>query len=310
MNMSIKYLTNKIRQFFGSKDDALLHCEAQLKKTEDLLTVREKMAAIGLLTAGIAHEIKNPLNFVNNFSRLNMELLKELKDEINRFIEITEKSSNSEQSKEFETFKATIYAMIEDIQINCEKIQEHGRRAESTAHMMLVQSRQQDATEKETASINTLLEEYANLAYHGMRALNTNYNIKFEKHLDSTLEPAQIFPQSMGRVFLNIINNGMYAANQKKESLGENSSFNPTITLTTVNEPHNIIIKIKDNGTGIPPSQLEKIFEPLFTTKPAGRGTGLGLAICHDIVVKSHGGTLTVDSVLGEYTEFTINLPK
>lgn len=308
--MCLKYIKSKIGQIFNPKDDALMRCETQLKKTEDLLTVREKMAAIGLLTAGIAHEIKNPLNFVNNFSRLNIELLKELKDEIQRFIEHNEKSGNLDKSAEFETFKATINAIIEDIQINCEKIQEHGHRAESTAHMMLVQSRQQDPTEKETVAINTLLEEYANLAYHGMRALNTDYNIKFEKHLDPNIPEIKLFPQSMGRVFLNIINNGMYAANQKKESLSEPAQFSPTITLTTVNEPNHIVIKIKDNGTGIPSSQLQKIFEPLFTTKPAGRGTGLGLAICHDTVVKNHGGELAVNSILGEYTEFTISLPK
>jgi signal transduction histidine kinase len=305
--MCLNYLKNKIGHLFGSRDTALIACEDKLKKTEELLKVREKMAAIGLLTAGIAHEIKNPLNFVNNFARLNMELLKELKDEIEQITAHIEKSN---PPKEWVDAKATIDAIIADIQVNCEKIQEHGQRAESTAHNMLAQSRQQEPTEKESVSINKLLEDYANLAYHGMRALNTNYNIKFEKNLDPNIPSIKIFPNAMGRVFLNIINNGMYAANQKRENLSEPATFTPTVTLTTLDEPNQVVIKIKDNGTGIPESQRQKIFEPLFTTKPPGKGTGLGLAICHDIVVKNHGGELKVDSAVGDYTEFTIILPK
>lgn len=295
--MCLNYLKSKMGQFLKIKNSNLATCEKQLKKTEELLAAREKMAAIGLLTAGIAHEIKNPLNFVNNFARLNIELLKELKDEVDQ-ITIPQEA------------KATIHAIMSDIQINCEKIQEHGQRAEKTAHTMLLQARQHDTTEKELASINTLLEEYANLAYHGMRALNSHDNIRFEKKLDPKLPSVKIFPQAMGRVFLNIINNGMYAANQKKERLSDTSHFVPTITLTTIDEPNQVIIKIKDNGIGIPISEQKKIFEPLFTTKPEGQGTGLGLAICYETIVKAHQGALKVESTVGEYTEFTIILPK
>lgn len=269
---------------------ALSACEARLKQ-------QEKMAAIGLLTAGIAHEIKNPLNFINNFSKLDIELLSELKAEI-------EQLTIPAQSKEF------INDLIKDIQTNCEKIQEHGARAESTVQMMLLQAKQKNTPDKETISINKILEEYANLAYHGMRATNTNMNAKFEKNLDKTLPPIKAFPQSIGRVFLNIINNGLYATNQKKDTLAQDTEFMPTITLTTKNDANSIIIKIKDNGIGILESELKKIFEPLFSTKAAGQGTGLGLTICQDIIVKEHDGELKVNSIPGEYTEFTIILPK
>lgn len=280
-----------------SKQSNLTACETRLKQTEQLLTTQEKMAAIGLLTAGIAHEIKNPLNFINNFSKLNIEILIELKEEIDK-LELSAPS------------KERLYQLIDDIQVNFQKIQEHGARAENTVHMMLLQARQENTPEKESVSINKILEEYANLAYHGMRATNSNMNAKFEKNLDQTLSPLNVFPQSIGRVFLNIINNGLYAANQKKDTLSEDTQFVPTITLTTQNDTNNIIIKIKDNGIGIPESQLKKIFEPLFSTKQAGQGTGLGLTICQDIIVKEHGGQLEVKSVPGEYTEFTIILPK
>lgn len=292
-----------MNQFLNKKSPALIVCEEQLEKTKALLTTREKMAAIGLLTAGIAHEIKNPLNFVNNFARLNMELLKELKGEIDQ---ITMMHPEADTKAAIDT----IHAIISDIQINCEKIQEHGQRAENTAHTMLIQARQNDTLKKEPASINALLEEYANLAYHGMRATNSDYNIRFEKNLDPKLPSINIFPQAMGRVFLNIINNGMYAANQKKERLSDPSHFIPTITFTTLDEADRIVIKIKDNGIGIPLSAQKKIFEPLFTTKPKGHGTGLGLAICYETIVKAHQGELKVESAEGEYTEFSIILPK
>jgi len=299
--MRFQYLNNiieKFKEMFCSSNATatLKKYQARLEKTEQLLAQQEKMAGIGLLTAGIAHEIKNPLNFINNFSKLNIEILGDLKTEL-KGIDIPQAQIEN------------ITALMQDLQTNCEKIQEHGARAQNTVQMMLSQARQAGGPPaKEIVSINKLLEEYANLAYHGMRATNANMNIKFEKHLDSNLQPIPVFPQSIGRVFLNIINNGLYAANQQKQQSND-TEFMPTLSLTTQDKKDHIIIKIKDNGIGIPADQLPKIFEALFSTKAIGQGTGLGLTICQDII-KEHQGTLTVDSVLGKYTEFTIILPK
>lgn len=271
-------------------------CEQNLKETQTQLMLQEKLASVGMLAAGIAHEIKNPLNFINNFADMTVELLQELKDEIEKPIENADKET-----------KEAINSTIEDIVVNCKKINEHGKRAESIIKNMLIQSRTSEV-EKAPLDVNALLEEYLNLSYHGMRAQNNKTNVKIEKNIDQSIKPITVNQQSIGRVFLNIINNGLYAANEKAEKA--EPTFMPTISITTLQDEQFVIIKIKDNGNGIPDSVKQKIFEPFFTTKPAGQGTGLGLPICYDIVVKEHNGQLDVNSIPGEFTEFIIKLPK
>jgi len=278
------------------KNEELEQVEQNLKEVQHQLMIQEKMASVGLLAAGIAHEIKNPLNFINNFSDMTVELMDELKEELVKPLE----SVNDET-------KQVVNSIIEDIVTNCKKINEHGKRAESIIKNMLIQARTSEV-EKSLIDINSLLEEYLNLSYHGMRAQNNQLNIKIEKNLDKTIQPILADQQSIGRVFLNIINNGLYAANEKSKV--KNVDFMPTITILTSQDENNVIIKIKDNGNGIPESIRAKIFEPFFTTKPAGQGTGLGLPICYDIVVTEHNGKLEIESTPGEFTEFIITLPK
>lgn len=280
-------------------DDKNKQCETleqNLKDIQQQLVIQEKLASVGMLTAGIAHEIKNPLNFINNFADMTVELLDELKEELEKPLE-----NAPEETKQ------AVNSTIDDIVINCKKINEHGKRAESIIKNMLIQARTSDV-EKAPLDINALLEEYLNLAYHGMRAQNNKLNVKIEKNIDKSILPVMVDQQSIGRVFLNIINNGLYAANDKAEKISGN--FMPTITINSEQDENSVIIKIKDNGNGIPEHVRAKIFEPFFTTKPAGQGTGLGLSICYDIVVSQHGGSLDVVSSPGEYTEFIIKLPK
>jgi two-component system, NtrC family, sensor kinase len=271
----------------------------QLLDMQNQIVAQEKMASVGMLTAGIAHEIKNPLNFINNFSDMTVEMLEELRTETSHLPESTPKELID-----------SIYTTIDDIATNCRKINEHGKRAESIIKNMLIQARSVEG-EKSPCNLNSLLEEYLNLAYHGMRAQNNKLNAKIEKKLDPNLPLITVSPQNMGRVFLNIINNGLYATNEKAENLVEpHPPFMPTITATTEQDEDNVFIKIRDNGNGIPENLRTKIFEPFFTTKPTGKGTGLGLSICYDIVVKEHSGKLEILSEPNEFTEFIIILPK
>lgn len=286
-DVTIKTLESKNREY-----------SQQLIDMQDQLIQQEKMASIGALTAGIAHEIKNPLNFINNFADMNITLLEELREENKKLSSIAPQ----------ETLES-IEGLIEEIATSCKKINEHGKRAESIVRNMLIQARNVEG-ERINCNINSLLDEYYNLAYHGMRAQNSKFNAKIEKHFDPNLPEIRVSPQSMGRVFLNIINNGLYAANQKHEKLNFSHDFIPTITITTLQDEENIIVKIQDNGDGIPEELRQKVFEPFFTTKPAGQGTGLGLPICYDIVVKEHSGKLDILSVPNEFTEFILLLPK
>ena len=265
-----------------------------LKEAQEKLIIQEKMASIGMLTAGIAHEIKNPLNFINNFSDMIVELIKELEEEINKIESLTEAQKENMQD------------ILNDIATNSSKINEHGKRAESSVKNMLIQSRTQEGEKTET-DINKLAEEYLTLAYHGMRAQNPSFNVKIEKAFKANLTPITVSQQTIGRVFLNIINNGLYAANEKKNV---SKDFMPTITVKSDEDEKYVYISIRDNGVGMTEESKQKIFQPFFTTKPVGIGTGLGLAICREIVVDDHKGDLKVESVAGEYTEFTIILPK
>jgi signal transduction histidine kinase len=262
---------------------------SELKSTQAQLIHSEKMASLGELTAGIAHEIKNPLNFVNNFSEISNELLDELKSEL----------QNDKREDALE--------IVDDLKQNLEKINHHGKRADSIVKGMLLHSRG-TAGEKTPTDINDLLEQYVNLAYHGMRAQNKEFNIKIEKDYDESLEKIYVIPQDISRVFLNIINNACYAAyDKKKKSNDEN--FSPVLKVSTKNLNGKIEIRIGDNGNGIPQDILDKIFQPFFTTKPTGEGTGLGLSLSYDVVVKQHNGELKVETKIGEGTEFVIVLP-
>jgi signal transduction histidine kinase len=268
----------------------------KLKATQDQIIAQEKLASLGALTAGIAHEIKNPLNFVNNFAELSAELTEELLEEIEN-----QKDRLEPESKEY------IEEILSDLEQNVKKINEHGKRADNIVRGMLMHSRGK-AGERELTDLNALLAEYVNLAYHGMRAKDSSFNITIETHYDDSLGQVNIVPQNISRVFLNVINNACYAAHEKKKQTGE--GFSPTLWVRTKNLGDRVEIRIRDNGNGIPQEDLGKIFNPFFTTKPTGQGTGLGLSISHDIIVQEHRGEIKVETEAGSYAEFIITLPK
>ena len=268
-------------------NDTLSDTLTNLTSTQAKLIHSEKMASLGELTAGIAHEIQNPLNFVNNYSELSAELIDELTTEL-------EKGDVEE-----------VKFIAEDVKKNLEKITHHGKRAEGIVKGMLEQSRNSLGI-KEPTDINALADEYMRLAYHGLRAKDKSFNSSLVTHYDSSIGKIDVMPQEMGRVVLNLITNAFYAINERKAK--EGNSFEPTVTVSTQKKDNAVSIIVSDNGLGIPDSIIEKIFQPFFTTKPSGKGTGLGLSMSYDII-KSHGGTLKVESVQGEGSTFTIQLP-
>jgi two-component system, NtrC family, sensor kinase len=248
------------------------------------------MASLGELTAGIAHEIQNPLNFVNNFSEVSRELLDEMKTEMDL--------GNTANAKE----------IADDVMQNLQKILHHGKRADGIVKGMLQHSRSSSG-QKEITDINILADEYLRLAYHGLRAKDKSFNAKFETNFDASIEKLNIVPQDIGRVILNLINNAFYAVSQKRTAFDiAGKSFEPTVMLKTKRVDNHISISVKDNGNGIPQTALDKIFQPFFTTKPTGQGTGLGLSLSYDIV-KAHAGELKVETKEGEGTTFIILLP-
>ncbi len=274
----IKLQTEKKRA-----EDAL----TELRSTQAQLIQSEKMASLGELTAGIAHEIQNPLNFVNNFSEVNTELIDELNDELGK--------GNFDDA----------IAIAKDIKENEEKIKHHGKRAEGIVKGMLQHSRTSSGV-KEPTDINALADEYLRLAYHGLRAKDKSFNAKMETDYDDNIGKINIIPQDIGRVILNLITNAFYAVTEKKSQ--QQKGFEPTVTVSTKKSWDNILIIVKDNGNGIPQKVMDKIFQPFFTTKPTGQGTGLGLSMSYDIV-KAHGGELKVETKEGEGAEFVIELP-
>jgi signal transduction histidine kinase len=276
--------------------DAAEAALAGLQKAQARLVQAEKMASLGQLTAGIAHEIKNPLNFVNNFAKLSDELLGELGE----ILEEPIKALDAETRDDAED-------LLQTIRQNLTKINEHGKRADSIVKNMLLHSRE-GPSERQTANLNAIADEALSLAYHGARAENPKFNIEIVKALAPEVGEVECFPQDLMRVFLNLINNGMYAAH--KRGAQEGDGFAPAISLTTRATGEKIEIEVRDNGSGIPAEVREKIFTPFFTTKPAGEGTGLGLSLSYDIVVKQHGGEMTVDSDPGAFTAFRVTLPR
>lgn len=270
-----------------------------LQLAQQRLVQAEKMASLGQLTAGIAHEIKNPLNFVNNFAKLSNELVEELADVLKEPIASLEEDERDDAEDLLDTVKG-----------NLDKINEHGRRADSIVKNMLLHSRD-GPSEARASDLNGIVEEALNLAYHGARAEDPDFNIEMIKVLDEAVGKVECFPQDLMRVFLNLVSNGMYSANKRKIAAGESGAApNPTISISTREHADSIIVEVRDNGIGIPKDLHEKIFTPFFTTKPAGEGTGLGLSLSYDIVVEQHGGMMTVDSEPGNYTIFTVTLPR
>jgi two-component system, NtrC family, sensor kinase len=266
-----------------------------LRTAQDRLVQTQKLASLGQLTAGIAHEIKNPLNFVNNFSGVSAELIDELLENLRKV------------DADAGTL-AEIAELTNTLRDNLDKIVQHGKRADSIVKNMLLHSREGSGDHR-LVDANALVEEAVNLAFHGARAENQGFKINIERSLDPAAGEADVFPQEITRALLNLISNGFYAATKRHEQ--DNSErYEPTLTASTKNLGDRVEIKIRDNGTGIPPDVKEKMFNPFFTTKPAGEGTGLGLSICHDIIVKQHSGSIEVDSQPGEYTEVRIVLPR
>ena len=266
-----------------------------LRAAQDRLVQTEKLASLGQLTAGIAHEIKNPLNFVNNFSALSAELTEELLDLL------APAALDGKTRKEVDE----LTRMLKD---NLEKVVQHGKRADSIVKNMLLHSRE-GSGEHGPSDINALLDESLNLAYHGARAEKPQFNVTLQRDFDAGAGTIELFPQEITRVFLNLISNGFYAVTRRKMETG-NSGFEPILTATTRALADAVEIRIRDNGTGIPAEVKQKMFNPFFTTKPAGEGTGLGLSMSHDIIVKQHGGTIEVETEPGQFTEFTIVLPR
>jgi signal transduction histidine kinase len=255
----------------------------ELKSTQSQLIQSEKMASLGELTAGIAHEIQNPLNFVNNFSEVNIELINDMNDE-----------NNIDEIK----------SIANDIKQNSEKILFHGKRADAIVKGMLQHSRTSSG-QKEPTDMNALCDEYLRLSYHGLRAKDKNFNAKFETDFDNTIQKINIVPQEIGRVILNLINNAFYAVNEKKKAT--KAGYEPTVSVSTKKEGNKILISVADNGNGIPEKIKDKIFQPFFTTKPTGQGTGLGLSLSYDII-KAHGGEIKVNTKENEGSEFIIEL--
>jgi signal transduction histidine kinase/ketosteroid isomerase-like protein len=260
----------------------------ELQLTQKQLVQSEKMASLGELTAGIAHEIQNPLNFINNFSDVNVELLTEMQEALAK--------ENKEELK----------AVMQDIQSNLEKIHHHGKRADAIVKNMLQHSRKTSA-QKERADINALADEYLRLSYHGLRAKDSSFNASIHTSFDDAVGMVPVIPQDLGRVLLNLFNNAFYAVNEKKRELGE--GFEASVSVQTLRKGNQLEILIRDNGNGIPGHVKEKIFQPFFTTKPTGEGTGLGLSLSYDIITKGHGGVLKVESEEGKGSVFVISMP-
>ena len=290
-------LIEQLAQELQGKNDELETVLADLRKAQEQIVLREKLAALGELTAGVAHEIKNPLNFVINFSELSEDLLGELEELL------TDAAENmSDEDKEY------IKEISGSLGTNLERIHSHGDRANRIVHSMLMMGR--EVGEERPTDINALVDEHVRLAYHSARATDSSFQLQIEQELDPELGEIVVNPQEAGRVFLNIIGNACDATDEKRRALEKagNTSYTPTLWTTTERGEQNIRVRIRDNGDGIPPDVADRIFNPFFTTKPTGQGTGLGLSISNDIV-RRYGGSIEVQSLPGKFTEMTVTLP-
>jgi two-component system NtrC family sensor kinase len=286
-------LLHEQKEQIETQRDNLGHALEELKNTQSQLVQREKMASLGELTAGIAHEIQNPLNFVNNFSEVNEEMIGELEEEL--------KSGNIDDA----------LAIAVGVKENEKKIRHHGKRADFIVKGMLEHSRTSKG-EKTLTDINVLAEEFFKLSYHGLRAKDKNFNAEFVMNFDKTLPNLEVVQQDIGRVLLNLFKNAFYAVNEKRKTGGPD--YKPQVSVTTSSPPlfsggRGVVVLVRDNGIGIPEAIKDKIMQPFFTTKPTGEGTGLGLSLSYDIVVKGHGGSINILSKEHEGSEFIITLP-
>ena len=287
-------LVEKLADELQGKNAQLEEVLDDLQQAQDQIVMREKLAALGELTAGVAHEIRNPLNFVNNFSEVSQELITELKEVLQEDgVSLTDEQTG------------LIDDIFGDLSENLTRIRSHGERANRIVHDMLQMGR--DAGDVQATDINHLLEEHARLAYHSARATDPDFNLTLEHDLDPAMGEIQVIPQEMGRVFLNMVSNACYATDEKRRQ-GAEAGFMPTLRLATKRSEDHVEVRIRDNGSGIPQDAIDKIFNPFFTTKPTNKGTGLGLAMSNDIV-RRHGGTIHVESEPGQFTEMTVELP-
>jgi signal transduction histidine kinase len=284
----LEVLVNERTAEITHQKEELQFALEELKNTQTQLIHHEKMASLGELTAGIAHEIQNPLNFVNNFSEVSIELLDEMQEELakNNLDDVTE--------------------IVNDIKQNLAKIAQHGKRADSIVKGMLQHSRTTTG-EKVATNINSLADEYLRLSYHGLRAKNKNFNATTDVDFDESIQDIAVIPQDIGRVLLNLLNNAFYSVTEKKKTAGDD--YKPTVTVSTKKLSTGVEIRVKDNGVGIPDAVMAKIYQPFFTTKPTGEGTGLGLSMSYDIMTKAHNGKLEAFTKENEFAEFVLFLP-
>ena len=289
-------LVEELAEELQGKNDQLESVLGDLQLAQDQIVAREKLAALGELTAGVAHEIRNPLNFVKNFSEVSEELIEELKELLDEEGPMTDERSE------------LIKELSGDLTDNLERIRTHGNRADRIVHDMLMMGR--DSSEWRPADINNLLDEHARLAYHSARATDPNFQLDIKHDFDPEMGEIEVIPQNLGRVFLNMVSNAGYATNQKRRAIpgAGDGTYSPTLWLTTRRGEERIEIRIRDNGNGIPPDVVDKIFNPFFTTKPTEQGTGLGLAMSNEII-REHGGEIRVDTEPGQFTEMIVDLP-
>ncbi len=296
-------LVEKMANELQAKNELIETALTDLEKAQDQIVMREKLAALGELTAGVAHEIRNPLNFIKNFAEGSTELLEEMMEELEGLLEQTSDDEKSSESK------AIVKEITDDLIENTKLIQQHGTRADSIVQSMLMMGR--GSGERQPTAINPLVDEHARLAYHSARATDTEFQAELVYDFDPDIGEVDIIPQDVGRVFLNLIGNACYAADERRRTLkaeDPSSKFEPTITIGTRRHDDNVVVTVRDNGSGIPADVIEKIFNPFFTTKPTDKGTGLGLALSSDIV-REHGGSIRAASEPGTFTEFTVTLP-
>ncbi len=304
-------LVEKLAEELKGKNDQLETALGELEKAQDQIVMREKLAALGELTAGVAHEIKNPLNFIKNFSEVSVELMDEMLEEVRAVLKDREEEDEDDTA-------GLIEEIAGDLTGNLKTIQEHGQRANNIVQSMLQMGR--GSGERRPADINALLSEHARLAYHSARASDTNFNLEIQEDLDSAVGEIEVIPQDLSRVFLNMVTNACYATHEKRMALKETdpdavklkeggAAYEPLLRLTTRSLDESVEVRIRDNGNGIPDELVEKIFHPFFTTKPTDQGTGLGLALSSDII-RQHGGSIRVETEAGEFTEMIIELPK
>ena len=270
---------------------------SELKRAQASLVQSEKLSALGQLTAGIAHEIKNPLNFVNNFAEVSGELLDELQEELEPFLDSLE-----------DDFKEDVLELFQTLTANLVKIKEHGARADRIVKGMLSHAHEGPSSAA-SVDLNALVEECMSLTYHGMRAEHPEFNVTLERDFDGAAADVELFAQEFRRVLINLISNGCYALHQRQLNSNE-ADFKPVLTVSTRSLGEDVELRIRDNGTGIPASALGKIFNPFFTTKPVGEGTGLGLSLSYETVTQLHQGRIDVDTMEGEFTEFAVVLPR